>query len=66
VIINDGEDEVYFETNYGVASTSGAYLNPGESIVVTSGGSPLYVENVGLICNPGETATVRIFAFPSE
>lgn len=66
LIKNDGPDEVYFDVLTGEATATGAPLLAGEAIVVTAGGSPLFVENVGLICAAGETATVRIFAFPSE
>ena len=66
LIVNDGANEIYFNLATGVATVSGASLNPGESIAVTSGGGSYPIENVGLICATGETASVRIFAFPSE
>lgn len=66
LLINDGPDPVYFNFTDGVAVATGASLGSGESISLTSGGGPYDVTNVGLICNPGDTATVRIFAFPSE
>lgn len=66
LIINDGAGSVYFDVLDGVAVPTGAALDAGESIIVTAGGSTLYVTNVGLICAAGQTATVRIFAFPSE
>lgn len=66
LLVNDGPDEIYFDLTNGVAAVSGASINPGESIAVTSGGGAYPLTNLGLICAPGETASVRIFAFPSE
>jgi hypothetical protein len=66
LIINDGANEVYFDVATGVAVADGAPILPGESILITSGSGAYYITNVGLICDTGETASVRIFAFPSE
>lgn len=65
IIINDGPDEVFLNFTTGVAAASGAYLMANETMTVTGDGGN-YITNVGLICNGSETATVRIFAFPTE
>jgi hypothetical protein len=67
-IVNDDQstDEVYYDTSDGVATTDNAYLKPGESRTIDSGGGAFPITNVGIICDTGETATVRVFALPSR
>jgi hypothetical protein len=65
-IINDGPNEVFYDTYTGVATTSSALLYPGENRTLEIPMcEPRYaVTNVGLICSAAETATVRIYALP--
>lgn len=66
IIINDGPSEAYFNLTDGVATVSGAAIESGESLTITSGNGSYPMTNIGIVCDTSETATVRIFAFPSK
>ena len=67
-IVNESTstDEVYYDMSDGVATTSNAYLEPGESRTIDSGNGKFPIASIGLICDTGETATVRVYALPSQ
>jgi len=56
LIINDGPNSVYVAFNR-AATTSDFELNPGEYIEIS-----ILITKLGLICNTGENANVRILA----
>lgn len=66
-IVNDDEsaNNVHYTTSSDVATTDDAYLKPGEARTIDSGGGKFPITVIGVICDSGETATVRIYALPS-
>lgn len=52
-------DDVYFAFQAGVADTNDAVIKAGESFTFVG-----TIDEVNLICDTGETATVRVYATP--
>jgi len=62
-IVHDGADAVFFTLNGSPATTSDAKIKSSEQIAFVELRLGR-IEEVNLICDSGETATVRVYARP--
>jgi len=66
LVINDGTDEVYITFESGTATTAMFPLNSGEYINPSFKGGQLKPRVMGIVCDTGETATVRVIAWAEQ